>query len=39
MERVHTRSVLAKNKKAYYRAMENLLNLGSLSSKAAEVLP
>ena len=31
MDRVHRRKVLAKNQKAYYRALENLLNLCSLN--------
>ena len=38
MERVHIRSVLAKNKDAYYRAMENIFNEGSLKTKVVEIL-
>jgi hypothetical protein len=30
MERIHQRQVLAKNESAYYRAVENFLNLSSL---------
>ena len=38
MDRVHRRKVLAKNQKAYYRALENLLNLCSLSHLVKEAL-
>ena len=37
MERVHTRSVLAKNKDAYYRAMENIMNEGALKEQVVDV--
>ena len=38
MDRVHRRKVLAKNQKAYYRALENLLNLCSLNYRVKEAL-
>lgn len=33
MERIHQRHVLAKNEGAYYRAIENFLNLSSLKER------
>ena len=38
MDRVHRRKVLAKNQEAYYRALENLLNLCSLNKRVKKAL-